>query len=113
MIRIKDFICPHHGHKVLGLAQVDNVVGISRQHVDSLNLLPAHFKFDYFIRANLSLLDQAMTGNNNEEFPFAIMPVLSLCNSRLGDIHAELTMVGGLQQLSKASSQRNRWESPA
>lgn len=82
MIGIKNFICPHHGHKVLCLAQVDDVVRVSRQHVDSLYPVSAHLKLDNLIGSNLPLLNKSMTGNYDEKLPLAVMPVLPLGNAR-------------------------------
>ena len=113
MIRIKDFICPHNRDEIFCLRQINDVVGLSRQHLYRLDAIPAHFKFDHFIRADLPLPNQAMTGHHDEKLPFAIVPVLPLRDARLGNVHAELTVVCGLQPFRKASSQRNRWESPA
>lgn len=69
-----------------------------------LDLVPAHFKFDHFIRAYLPLLDQAVTRNHNEELSLRIVPMLTLRDTRLADVHAELTVVGGLQEFSEAAA---------
>ena len=75
--RIKDFVCPHEGYEVFRLGQIDDVVGVSRQHVDRPDLLPAHFELDDLIRSDLPLLDQAVPGDHDEELPLAVVPVLA------------------------------------
>ena len=59
-------------------AIINDVVGVFRQHVHRLDAIPAHFKFDHFIRADLPLPNQAMTGHHDEKIPFAVVPVLPL-----------------------------------
>jgi hypothetical protein len=49
----------------------------------SLYLITADLELYYLIGAYLALLDKPMTGNNDEEFPFGIMQVLSLCDTGL------------------------------
>lgn len=39
MIRIKLLIRPHNCHQILSVAEVDNVMCISRQHVDALDIV--------------------------------------------------------------------------
>ena len=84
MCRIEDLVGPHQRDQVLGLAQVDDVVGIAGQHVHSLDPVTAHFKFYHFVRlagsricSDPALLDQAVAGNHDEEFPLGIVPVLA------------------------------------
>ena len=54
---------PHDRHQIVSLGQVDDVVGIARQHVNGLDLLPGYLKFPDLVRADLPFLDQAMAGN--------------------------------------------------
>ena len=98
---IKNLVCPHHRDEILCLRQIDYVVSVSWKHVNCLDLFSAHFKFDHFICTDLPFLNQAVTGNNDKELPLSVMPMLSFCDPRLGDVYAELSMIGCLQQLSK------------
>ena len=104
MIWIKDFVSPHECYEVFCLRQIDDVVGVSRKHMDSLDAISAHLELDHFIRPDLSLLDHTVTRNYNEELPLCVMPVLSLGDTRLGNVHRKLTMIGCLKQLRKAAA---------
>lgn len=103
MIAVKDLVCPHNCDKVFSLRQIDDIVGISRKHVHSLDLIPAHLKLNHFISSDFPLLDQTMAGNYNEKLPLRIVPVLPLCDARLRNINAELAMVCSLKQLRKTT----------
>ena len=101
MIWIKHLICPHHGNEVLRLRQIDDIVRVSRQHMNCLDLISGYLKLDYFISSNLPFLNEAVTGYNNEELPLGVMPVLSLCDPGFADIHGELAMISGFQKFRK------------
>ena len=38
-VGVKDFVGPHYGHEIVGIAEVDDIVGISRQHVHRMDIL--------------------------------------------------------------------------
>ena len=97
MLRVEEFICPHKRDKVFRVGEIDDVMRIPRQHVHRLNLLSADLKLQHFIRPDLSLLNQAVTGDNDKEFPLAVVPVLALRDPGLRDIDAELSVIQGLQ----------------
>ena len=44
-IGIEDFVAIHHGYQILGVGEVDDVVGIAWEHVDGLNLVAGDFPF--------------------------------------------------------------------
>ena len=71
MILVKWLVRPHERHKVLGLREVDDVVRISRQHVDSLQTVARHFEFQYIVCPYLSLLNESMPRHDNEQFPLS------------------------------------------
>ena len=54
--------------------------------MDSLKPFPVHLKLSDFICPYFPLLNQSMAGDNNEEFPFAIVPVLSFGGAGAADI---------------------------
>ena len=54
---VEDLVGPHDRNKIFSVRKVDDVVRISRQHVNCLNPVASDLKFDYFICADLSLLD--------------------------------------------------------
>ena len=39
-IRIKDFVACHHCDKILGIAQIDDVMRPSRDHINGFDLIP-------------------------------------------------------------------------
>ena len=104
MIGIKRLVCPHNRHQILRVAQVDDVMGVSGQHVDGLDLLAGHLKLDHLIRANPTLLDKAMAGHHDKELPLGIVPVLALGDAGLGNVHGELTAGCRPQELGKAAA---------
>ena len=55
---------PHEGDEVLGLAQVDDIVRPTGDHVHSLDLLTADFKADLLIRVDVALLDLRMVATD-------------------------------------------------
>ena len=70
----------------------------------SLNLISGNLKIKNFISADLTLTDKSVSADDDEEFPLSVMPMLTLGNSGLGDIHAELTAAFGSQKLGEATS---------
>lgn len=61
-IGVEDFIAVHDGHEVFGFAQVDDVVGVAREHDDRLYLISAHLIVENLgIRVGfIAKLDQSM-----------------------------------------------------
>ena len=83
VVRIKRLICPHQRDKILRLAQIDDIVGAARQHMNGLRLLAPHLKFQHLITADAALLNQGVACNNNEKLPLGIVPVLALRDAGL------------------------------
>ena len=104
LIRIKYLITVHYRHEVFSVAEVDNVVRISRQHVDALDVVARYFEFDYFIGAEPTLLDEAVTADHNEELPLGVVPVLTLGYTGLGDVDADLAAIQGVHQLGEGAT---------
>ena len=73
---IKNLIIVHHRNQILRLAQIDNIMGIPRPHMNTLNLIPANLKLNHLIGTQLAFLNQSMTAYHNKEFPLSIMPML-------------------------------------
>ena len=69
-VRIEHLVAVHHCHQILGVAEVDDVVRITRKHVHRLDVVAAHLKLDNFVRAFLALLNQPATFHDDEKFPF-------------------------------------------
>ena len=104
MVGVKLLVRPHDGHQVLGFGEVDDVVGVAREHVHGLNLVAAHLEFHHLVGADLAFLNQGAAAHHNEEFPLGVVPVLALGDSRLGNVHAELAAVRRLQEFGKAAA---------
>ena len=60
-LRIEDLVAVHDCYEVFGFAQIDDVMGVAREHLHGLNLPAAHFVVPDFIRSLLAKLDKAMT----------------------------------------------------
>ena len=60
-----------------------------------LNIIAADFEFNYLIRIHLALLNESVACDDDEEFPFAVMPVLTFRDAGLADVDAHLTAADG------------------
>ena len=85
----------------MGITEIDDVMGIARQHMDSLNLIAADPELQHLVRAYFTLLDEGLSGDDDEKLPLTVMPVLSLRNTWLGNIHRKLAMISSLKKLCK------------
>ena len=48
---IEDFVAVHNGHKVFSLREIDDVVGVAREHYHALDLVAADLEFYHFVSA--------------------------------------------------------------
>ena len=103
-IRVEDLITVHHRYQVFGIAEVNDVMGVAWEHVDTLDIITCHFKLDDFIRAFLAFLDETMSLHNDEKLPLAVVSVLSLGNAWLADVDAHLSAFGQMYQLGERAS---------
>ena len=69
MVGVKLLVGPHDCHQIFRFTQIDNIVDIARQHMNGLNPAAADLKFDLFIGADLTFLNQPVSGHDHEEFP--------------------------------------------
>lgn len=60
-------------------------------HVNRLDLIPAHLKLHYFTCNDVVFLNPLMTQYHNELFPLAVVPVLIFFDTELGDVDTHLT----------------------
>ena len=98
MLWIKRFICPHDGDEIFGLGEVDDVVRVAGEHLNSGDFFTGHLKFDDFAAADSALLNQTVTGNDDENFRLGVVPVLAADNAGAGDVDGDLSCVLRLQQ---------------
>ena len=52
-LRVEDFVAVHDCYEVLGVTQVDDVVGVAGKHDDGPDFVAGDLVFDYFVRALL------------------------------------------------------------
>ena len=81
-------------------------MGVAREHDDRLNLVAR-----YFIVENLGIrfgfvsqLNESVSRDYCEVLELAVVPVLALSDSGLGDVDADLTMGEGVKELGEAAS---------
>jgi len=84
---IKDFVTSHDGNQVLRFGQVDDVVSPTGYHVRRLNFVTRDFELHRLSGVDVPFLNKAVTGNHNEEFPLAVVPVLAFGNAGLGNVN--------------------------
>ena len=70
MIGVELLVCPHQGYQILRIAEIYNIMRPAREHMDSFDFITAYFKFNRFIRYDVSFLNQGSAGNDDEKFPF-------------------------------------------
>ena len=92
-VRVKNLVAIHYRHKVFGVAEVNDIVGITREHVDALDIVTGDFELDDFVGAEFTLLDETVSRDHNEELPFGVVPVLAFGDARLRDVDAHLATV--------------------
>ena len=92
LLRIKHLITSHDSDEVFSIRQIDDVMRPSRNHIDGFNLFTTDFKLHRLSSVNISLLDQAMTMHNNKLLPLAVVPVLTLCNTRFISLFTECSL---------------------
>ena len=103
-VGIEDFVAVHHRDEVLGVGEVDDVVGVAGEHVDGLDVVAGDLELDDFVGAEPALLDEPTASNHDEELPLGVMPMLPLRDARLGDIDRDLAGVQRMHELSERAA---------
>ena len=88
MLRVKDLVAGHDRDQIFRLGQVNDIMRPTGNHVDGFDLIPRDLKFHRFASIDVPLLNQSVTGNHDEQFPFGVVPVLPLGDAGLTDIDA-------------------------
>ena len=103
---IKDLVAIHHGHKVFGVTQVDDVVSIAGQHVDGLDVVAIDFPFQHTAGGvvEVALLDQAVALYHYELLELGIMPVLAFGDAGFADVDADLPGIQGVHQFGEGAA---------
>lgn len=101
MCGVEDFVAVHYGDEVFGVGEIDDVVGISREHDDRLYPVAGDFILQHFICPFLSHLYQAVALDDDKLFPFCVVPVLALGDAGLGNIDADLSALGSVDEFGE------------
>jgi len=79
-LRVENLVAVHDSYKILSLGEVYDVVRISGQHDDALNLVARDFELDDLVRTLFSLLDQAVAGNSYITLsPYVLAAIIYFC----------------------------------
>lgn len=103
-VRIENLVAVHDGDEVFGVGEVDDVVGVTGEHDDGLDFVTTHLVVEDFVGAFLAELDEAVARNDDELFPFGVMPMLSLGDTWLRDVNAHLSAVEGVDEFGERTT---------
>lgn len=103
-VRIEYLVAVHDGNEVFGVGEVDDVVGVAGEHDDGLDFVTTNFIVQHFVCAFLAELDEAVARNDDELFPFGVMPMLSLGDTWLRDVDAYLSAVEGVDEFGERTT---------
>ena len=103
---IEDLVAIHHGDKIFSVTEVNYVVRIARQHLDSLNMVAIYLPFKDFAFGvvEVALLDESVALNHDKLLKLGIVPVLAFSDARLTDINANLSGVVSVYKLSEGAT---------
>ena len=90
-IGIEWLVAVHHCYEVFRLAQVDDVVGVAREHYHALDFFAAHLKIQHFVGALFAHLYQAVSAHHDELLPLGVVPMLPLGNTGFADVDTHLS----------------------
>ena len=83
MAGVKRLVGPHDRHQIFRFTEIDDVVGIARQHMDGFDFFSGHLELHQLTGIQIPLPNQPVSGHHHEKFPLAVVPVLSLGNAGL------------------------------
>ena len=79
-------------------------MGTARNHINNGHLVTVYIEIINLICTDFSHLYKAFAGNHNELFRLGVVPVLTFCNARLGNVYTYLPGILCSYNFSKASS---------
>ena len=90
-------------------------MGVAGEHMDGSNVIAADFPFEDFAFGvvQVALLDKAVAGDDDELFPFGVVPVLALGDARFRYVDTHLAGVEGVDQFGKGAARVDvhlQWE---
>lgn len=91
LLRVKYLIAGHDRDKILGLRKIDNAVRPAGNHMYRFDLVAGHLKFHRFTGIDVALPDPTMPGNNNEQLPLGIVPMLPFRDTRTAEVDRYLS----------------------
>lgn len=103
-VRIEYLVAVHDGNEVFGVGEVDDVVGVTGEHDDTLDFVTTHLVVEDFVRALLAELDEAVARDDDELFPLGVVPMLALGDTRLRDVDAHLSAVEGVDEFGERTT---------
>ena len=103
-VRIEYLVAIHDGDEVFGVGEVDDVVGVTGEHNDTLDFVTTHLVVEDFVGAFLAELDETVTRDDDELFPLGVMPMFSLGDTGLGDVDAHLSAVEGVDEFGERAA---------
>ena len=103
-VRVEELIGPHEGDERLGVGEVDDVVGVAREHVNGLDGVAGDLEVQDLAGVDAAFLDEGAAGDHDEELPFGVVPMLPLGHPRIGDIDTELAVAEGLDEFREGTA---------
>ncbi len=103
-VRIEYLVAVHNGDEVFGIGEVDDIVGVTREHDDGLDFVTTHLVVEDFICAFLTELDEAVARDDDELFPLGVMPMFTLGDAGFGDVDAYLSAVEGVDEFGERTT---------
>ena len=103
-VRIEYLVAVHDGDEVFGVGEVDDVVGVTREHDDTLDFVATNFIVQHFVGTLLAELDEAVARNDDKLFPLGVVPMLTLGDTRLRDVDAHLSAVEGVDEFGERTT---------
>ena len=79
-------------------------MGVAGEHVDGLDVVAGDLELDDFIGAQLALLDEAVAGDDDEELPLGVVPVLAFGDAGTGDVDGDLAAIEGVDHLGEGAT---------
>ena len=106
MEKRKYLVAVHHRDEVLGVGEVDDVVGVAREHVDGLDVVAGDLPFQdlAFGVIEVALLDEAVALDHDELLELGVVPMLPLGDAGLGDVDGHLAGVVRMDQLREGAA---------
>jgi len=113
-IGVEDLVAVHDCDEVLGVGEVDDVVGIAGEHDDGLDPVAIDFIVEddwvavfvelVFCRVFRAELDEAVAADDYELLPLGVVPVLALGDAWFADVDADLAGARGVEELGEGAA---------